>query len=661
MDKLIERLCALQQRDTVWQGDVVSGSRLLLSADIPGSLLVGLWVDVDEGYVQSGRPLEPGDDMPLAMLENLAHFAERELRYRPRRIEVSDTALYEFLTPRLEGSGIEVALVPQVNVFEFARDDLQSSREAERKPTPGPLDGQGVEEEHLLRLAEASGAFLKAAPWEWLTDVDVVEFKALNQPASMHCCVVMGRAGLEFGLSVYNSLPSYRHQEKCVRSGDRYGALKNGVLGFTLEDFDGLPKRDQEFWANWPRLTNGDRPYPFVIRFRSKEPGGPPVVERPSRDELAFLEALLRAFAAVTEEKIDGARWQQAVDTIDGPLTISFSLPDLVNPPSHAEWVRRGYRPDPRGTDRVMSDLVSFIEKLQPSSQAEMNQAVEVFRRSYSPDKRTDTTSTGPKRAQDLCYSAFDSHGRRRLQLAREALQVCPDCVDAHVLLAEWASPLAEKLAHYERGVAAGERSLGPEKMQEYAGKFWEAIETRPYMRARFSAAMTLAELGRLDEAIAHCQALLQLNARDAQGVRHFLAPLLLESGRDAEAAALFREFDEVSTVWRYSKALIAFRINGRGAIADRELKAALRCNEHFPEMLVGDRRFDRHLYYEPGDEVDAAHCADELRTAFADTPGAIDWVVTVDQIRRRELNQRRLEQRRKQRQVKRDRKRRRK
>ena len=49
---------------------------------------------------------------------------------------------------------------------------------------------------------------------------------------------------------------------------------------------------------------------------------------------------------------------------------------------------------------------------------------------------------------------------------------------------------------HYAKGVEAGEQALGPEGFEEYAGRFWGFLETRPYMRARAGLAAALLKLG---------------------------------------------------------------------------------------------------------------------------------------------------------------------
>src|SRR5262245_8594464 len=133
--------------------------------------------------------------------------------------------------------------------------------------------------------------------------------------------------------------------------------------------------------------------------------------------------------------------------------------------------------------------------------------------------------ATPLSQAQDLAYQAFGQRDpRQRVRLAREALQICPDCADAHVLLAEEADSRKEALTLYEQGVAAGERALGPEAFREQAGHFWGLLPTRPYMRARQGLAFSLWKAGRRDDAVGHLQDMLRLNPNDNQGIRYTLA-----------------------------------------------------------------------------------------------------------------------------------------
>src|SRR6266702_2695089 len=85
-------------------------------------------------------------------------------------------------------------------------------------------------------------------------------------------------------------------------------------------------------------------------------------------------------------------------------------------------------------------------------------------------------------KAEAIIYRAFEEPDeKRRVQLAAEAIEICPDCADAHVLLAEHARSRKEALRLYEQGVAAGERALGPDAFQQDVGHFWGILDTRPY------------------------------------------------------------------------------------------------------------------------------------------------------------------------------------
>ena len=138
-------------------------------------------------------------------------------------------------------------------------------------------------------------------------------------------------------------------------------------------------------------------------------------------------------------------------------------------------------------------------------------------------------------------YRAFEeSNEKRRVRLAEQALEICPDCADAYVLLAENATSRKEALRLYQQGVAAGERALGTKAFQQDVGRFWGILETRPYMRRRLGLAHVLWSAGHRDEAVQHLQEMLRLNPGDNQGVRYTLAGFLLFLDRDDDWPCCF-------------------------------------------------------------------------------------------------------------------------
>ena len=60
------------------------------------------------------------------------------------------------------------------------------------------------------------------------------------------------------------------------------------------------------------------------------------------------------------------------------------------------------------------------------------------------------------QQALDRMYAAWNATGRRRVQLARDALALSPNCADAYVLLAEEAARTVEEARDfYAKGVEA--------------------------------------------------------------------------------------------------------------------------------------------------------------------------------------------------------------
>ncbi|MQA74753.1 MAG: hypothetical protein GEU88_10515 [Solirubrobacterales bacterium] len=233
-------------------------------------------------------------------------------------------------------------------------------------------------------------------------------------------------------------------------------------------------------------------------------------------------------------------------------------------------------------------------------------------------------------RAEDLIYGAWEATGRRRVELAREALALWADCADAYVLLAQAASSREKARELLEAGVAAGERALGRRVFAEDAGDFWLIFETRPYMRARAALAAVLWRLGRHADAVEHQRELLRLNPRDNQMLRYRQAHWLLELKSYDELEALFATYAEGRVPgFIYTQALAAFARRGDDATS-RALRAkALKLNPHVPAYLAGRKRLfePRPDYTVFGEESEAVDYAAGVGELWARVPGALTWL----------------------------------
>src|SRR5271155_3599708 len=150
-------------------------------------------------------------------------------------------------------------------------------------------------------------------------------------------------------------------------------------------------------------------------------------------------------------------------------------------------------------------------------------------------------------RAQNVIYDAWDRKtSRSRVALARKALRISPLCADAYNLLAAESATTAEARDLYARGLEAGGLALGPEGFEEYDGRFWGFLETRPYMRARHGLSLALLKLGEEEEeAMKHFRAMLKLNPGDNQGIRYLLLGCLLKRNDIAVVKELLAAYED--------------------------------------------------------------------------------------------------------------------
>lgn len=288
-----------------------------------------------------------------------------------------------------------------------------------------------------------------------------------------------------------------------------------------------------------------------------------------------------------------------------------------------------------QAAEKAMADVRRLLEEKDFSSIEEANEFLHDLLAGSGGRLPAVAPRTELERAQDIMYDAWGASTRKkRIDLAKRALEVSADCADAYVLLAqETAKTLQERAELYAQGVRAGERALGEEFFEEAAGEFWGLIETRPYMRARRGLAMVLWGLAERDAAIEHAREMLRLNPNDNQGMRDVLLDWLLTEGRDEEAGAILRGYEnDASATWLYGRALHEFRAQGRSARADQLLREALEENPRVPAYLLGEKQLPEYLpeLIEWGGESEAMEYAGACEGLWYYTPGALEWLKEV-------------------------------
>ena len=286
--------------------------------------------------------------------------------------------------------------------------------------------------------------------------------------------------------------------------------------------------------------------------------------ERPGRRRLAFFEGLLNALAATAEEDLDAGRWEKVAPTADGHVRFVLTLPDLL--------------------------------EAEPAREAE--------------------GETAEEQALALVETARSIFGRRRIALARRALEIWPGCAAAWLFLSQNAPDLERAGEILARGVEATRPELAPESL--------------PFLELLRNLGDTLAMLKRCEEAAAVYGEVLELAPWDPAGARYGFASVLLALGRDAEAGDLLDRFgDDSAALLAWPRVLLGFRREGDSLETRRLLKKAWQTNGLIAGLLLGMRSVAQAARRSSGagGENEAGLYLVLSCDTWKTTPGALDWL----------------------------------
>jgi tetratricopeptide (TPR) repeat protein len=592
---------------------------------------VACCLNLDSGTVMSS---EPGTEEEISsMLENAISRAGKAWRSRPARVQVADAAWAGALEELLSPHGVTIEVRPEPRELGRVLANLQRHMALEDS-RPGPLAGAGVTLERLAAFARAAAGFLEATGWRHLNEEDRLRIEAPDVEAELRCFTLThgGRSAPELSffpdpeelfpdsgnllsaadLSPEDELDGEGDAEEGDAEDD-YDEDEDEEDDF-LDEEEGwavellkpwqAPPEDVDLWERHGLPWAGDGFIPVAGLW---EDG---VFHRPDHRQLALFEGLLAALATVAEGDLDAGPWETRVSTAEGPVRFVLSLPDLLAPVEEAPTF-------PLFTWRVLEGSMGRTRELPAAA--------------GDPPLPPAAPETPEERAEALVDRAYGSLGRRAVLLARQALEIWPDCAEAYNLLAGRAPDPESAGRLCELGMAAGERAIDPEAFAELAAaeRFWGVLETRPYMRARQGLAESLLDRERLAEAAAHFQEMLRLNPNDDQGARHSLVNVLIDVDRDGEAWELLDRYaEDTLALMEYPRALLRFRREGDSPEARRSLKRAVQGNRFVPGLLLQTRRIPPPAaFFSPGQEEEAVAYLILSHETWAGTTGALDWL----------------------------------
>lgn len=233
--------------------------------------------------------------------------------------------------------------------------------------------------------------------------------------------------------------------------------------------------------------------------------------------------------------------------------------------------------------------------------------------------------------AQQIAFDGMEAGSEAEARkLAKRALRLDPDCVDALVLMNDLdAQTRMQRIEGLKKAVEVGERSIGAKFIQENKGHFWLLLETRPWMRALDRLATELKEAGLNPDAIKIFEKMLELNPNDNQGVRDPLLGLYLTVNDLKGAGGLLKQYeDDALANFAWGRVLERF-LAGDHTGAEAALEVARAANRHVELYLTARKPLpeDPPEMYSPGSEEEAVLLLSNLGDAWAAHKEAAFWL----------------------------------
>ena len=248
-----------------------------------------------------------------------------------------------------------------------------------------------------------------------------------------------------------------------------------------------------------------------------------------------------------------------------------------------------------RDSEKVLKELQKFLDAHaeDTENEADVDALAERFFAEYNL-KCKEQKESAPETADDYLDLAEQvTSKKKRVEYLHKALELEPDNLDARLqlILRTAEQPDERRLALQKLLDAADKQMEKSGAFKEYAGEFWTAFETRPYMRVRYTYFDVLISCGMMRQAISEGQRLLGLCESDDLGVRYQLMHLYVFMEDEMHALALHKQFDSYEeTQMLLPLAVLYYKLNQfdkaedyikRLAKANKDTKKFLRAAAH--------------------------------------------------------------------------------
>lgn len=240
------RLRKLPQIPSVWEGDrrvLPAAVSQRLPLDIEGHKECVLWVDGTQGAVRSMDvvPLDAGPEAVVRTLLQAMEYPQGAAKpARPQKIVVCDRELQFFLRGVLQELEINIDYAAELPLIEDIFRGLQEVMEV----SPPELPAQFAQP-----LIQKAFELWNAAPWELLSDHQVIAIELNHWDIETLYASIMGFLGMEYGVLLYRSINSLRQFREQLLEDEE--SLENMEAAFLRQDclfltFEAVTETEEE-------------------------------------------------------------------------------------------------------------------------------------------------------------------------------------------------------------------------------------------------------------------------------------------------------------------------------------------------------------------------------------------------------------------------------
>ena len=291
-----------------------------------------------------------------------------------------------------------------------------------------------------------------------------------------------------------------------------------------------------------------------------------------------------------------------------------------------------------RETEKVFKELEEYMQqhKDEITDEASQRELIDRFMKEYNA-RLDESEDDAPETADDYLELAMSASSKKKEQeYLKKALELDPENVDAEcqLIMVDSDKKPIECLDKLKVLIDKETKRLEKNGEFEYAGDFWGILETRPYMRARYSYFQMLHANGMIHLAISEANEMLRLCEDDNLGVRYPLMHLYAYLEDEEHALALHKKFEEYDETQMLLPLVVLYYKLGQFDKAEgylKRLSAANADTRAFLKDLANDNRFlhNQNPYgYRPGTYEEFLVEMEYSILLFIGIPGFADWAL---------------------------------